>query len=71
MRNNHVTIKVLMLWFGMYPQVCLFLFPRVEVLGMLACCSLCWRVAKGLQVAARVFAGGSVIFADCRCVAWG
>ena len=55
--NNHVTSKVLMLGFGMCLRVCLFLSLRVEVLGMCVGCSLCWRVAKGLQGETRVSVG--------------
>ena len=67
--NNHVTSKVLMLGFGMSPSVCLFLSLSVEVLGMCLCCSLCWRVAKGLQGEARVSAGDLEVIADRRRVA--
>ncbi len=70
-RNNHVTSKVLMLWLGMCPKTCWFLSLRVEVLGTVVCCNLRWRVAKGLQGGARVYAGGSVVFTDRRRVACG
>ena len=69
MSNIHVTSKVLMLGFGMCTGVCLLLSLRVEVLGMCVCCSLCWRVAKGLQGEARVSAGDLEVIADRRRVA--
>jgi hypothetical protein len=69
MSNIHVASKVLMLGFGMCTGVCLLLSLRVEVLGMCVCRSLCWRVAKGLQGEARVFAGDLEVTADRRRVA--